>query len=48
MTDPLNIIFDYFGKWLPGYRAEFSCLYSLHWRYFICTLLLWRTDEYVK
>ena len=27
MTEPLDIIFDDFGKWLLGYRIEFSCLY---------------------
>jgi len=48
MTYPLNIIFDDFRIWLPGYRIKFSCLFIPQGHYFICTLCLWRTDEYVK
>ena len=47
MTDPLNIIFDDFCKWLQGYRIEFSCLYIPQEHYFISTLCLLRTDECV-
>jgi len=42
MTGPLNIVFDGFGIWLLGYR------YILHGHYFISSLWLWRTDEYVN
>jgi len=28
MTDLLNIVFDKFDIRLPGYRIEFSCLYT--------------------
>jgi len=30
-----------------GYMTEFSCLYIAQRHYFISTLWLWRTDEYV-
>ena len=50
MTDPLNIIFDEFGIYLPGYRnnIELSCLYIPQGHYCISFLWLWRTDKYVK
>ena len=48
MTVPLNIIFDDFSMWLLGYRVEFSCLYIPLGHYFISTLWLWSTDEYVN
>jgi len=41
MTDPLNSILDDF------YRIEFSCLYITYGHYFISTLWIWSTDEYV-
>ena len=47
-THPLNIIFDDFGLWLPGYRNEFSCLYIPQGYSFISILWLWSTDEYVN
>ena len=49
MTDPLNIIFDDLRIWLLGYRIEFSCLYTCIPKglYFISTLWVWSTDEYV-
>jgi len=43
MTNPLNIIFDEFGKWFLGYRIEFSYLLFHNIR----TLWLWSTDEHV-
>ena len=46
MTDPLNIIVDYFGIWLLGYRIEFKCLYILQGHYFKNTLWLWSIYEY--
>jgi len=45
MTGPLNTIYANFGI---GYGIEFGCLYILQGHYFIGTLLLWSTDEYVK
>ena len=42
-----TIIFDNFGTWLLGYRFEFSCLYIPQGHYFISTLWLWSTHEYV-
>ena len=30
MTDPLNITFDDFSIWLPGYRIDISCLCTLY------------------
>ena len=43
----LNIIFDNFGMWFLGYRIEFCCVYIPQGHYFICTLWLWSTDEYI-
>ena len=40
MTDTLNIIFDDFGIWLPGYEIEFSCLYFTQGHYFLSTVWL--------
>jgi len=48
MTNPLNIIFDDFSICLLGYRTEFSCLYIQQGHYFISTVWLWSTDEYVS
>ena len=45
MTYPLNTIFDDFGNW---YRIEFNCLYIPHGHYFISTLWLLSTDNYVN
>jgi len=47
MTDPFKIIFEHFSIRLPSYRIEFSCLYIPQGHYFICTLWLWSTNEYV-
>ena len=47
MTDLLNIIFDDFRIWLLGYRIDFNCVYIPQGHYFISTLWLWSTDEYV-
>ena len=47
MTDPLNIIFDDFGIWLLGSKIEFGCLYIPQGHYYINTLWLWSTNEYV-
>jgi len=30
MTNPLNIVFDDFGRWLQCYRIKFRCLYIFH------------------
>ena len=45
---PVKYYFDDFGIWLLGYKTEFSYLYISQGLYFISTLLLWSTDEYVK
>ena len=47
MTGPLNIIFEDFGIWLLGCKIKISCLYISQGHYFIRTLRLWSTDEYV-
>ena len=44
---PLNIIFVDFGIWWLGCRIEYSCLYIPQGHFFISTLWLWSTDEYV-
>ena len=48
MTDPLNMIFDNFGKWLHVFvpRVDFSCLYIPQGHCFMCPLWLWSTEEY--
>jgi len=48
MTHPLNIVFDDLGIWLLGCMIEFSCLYIPQRHYFISSLWLLRTDEYVN
>ena len=47
MTHPLNITFDNFAKYLLGYMIKFSCLYIPQGHYFISTVWLRSTDEYV-
>ena len=47
MTDPLNIISDDFSIWLLGYRIKLSCLYLPQGHYFISTMWVWSTYEYV-
>ena len=46
-TNPLNIIFHEFCIWLLDNRIALSCLYLPQGHYFLSTLWLWSTDEYV-